>query len=84
MNLPIPTFPPEVTASPAEPNSNLAAWLSDPRTAQYFGDTFKLRADVLAAVITRGNLAAVARLHGVTRAATSKTARLAKSIFGNL
>ena len=62
----------------------LTAWLTDPRTAEYFGATFKLRADVLAAVITGGNLAAVARQHGVTRAATSKQARRAKSIYGNL
>ena len=63
--------------------SNLTAWLLDPRTAQYFGSTFKLRADVLAAVITGTKLAAVARQHGVTRAAASKQARLARCIFGS-
>jgi hypothetical protein len=74
----------EHSAPPGEQESHLAAWLTDPRTAEYFGTTFRLRADVLAAVITRGNLAAVARQHGVSRAAASKQARLAKSIFGNL
>jgi hypothetical protein len=62
----------------------LTAWLTDPRTAEYFGDTFALRADVLNAVINGGNLAAVARQHDVTRAAASKQARRAKTIYGNL
>ncbi|HUZ07477.1 MAG TPA: hypothetical protein VMV89_08305 [Candidatus Paceibacterota bacterium] len=65
-------------------NDNLIQWLTDPRTAAYFGDTFKLRADVLAAIITGGNLAAVARQHGVTRAATSKQGRRVRAIFGEL
>jgi hypothetical protein len=62
----------------------LTAWLTDPRSAEYFGDTFKLRAAVLAALITGGNLAEVGRQHGVTRAAASKQGRRAKSIYGNL
>ena len=63
---------------------NLAAWLTDPKAAEYFGETFKLRADVLAAVISGGNLAAVARQHGVSRAAATKQARRAKVIFGSV
>ncbi len=64
--------------------SNLAGWLTDARTAEFFGSSFTLKADVLACVLQGGNLAAVARGHGVTRAAASKQARRAKSIFGNL
>lgn len=66
------------------PHENLVHWLTDARTADYFGPSFTLRADVLAALIQRGNLAAVARQHGVTRAAASKQARRAKAIFGDL
>ena len=62
-------------------NDNLKQWLTDPRTAEYFGKTFKLRADVLAAVIAGGNLAEIARQHGVSRAAASKQARRATAIF---
>jgi hypothetical protein len=62
--------------------NNLLEWLTDPRTAEYFGPTFRLRADVLAAVITGGNLAEVARQHGVTRAAAAKNSSRAKRIFG--
>jgi hypothetical protein len=82
MKLRLPTPLPEI--APKGESTNLVRWLTDARTAEYFGDTFKLRADVLAAVITGGNLAAVARQHGVTRAAASKSARRAKAIFGNL
>lgn len=63
--------------------NNLLEWLTDPRTAEYFGPTFRLRADVLAAVITGGNLAEVARQHGVTRAAAAKNSSRAKRIFGD-
>jgi len=77
-----PISPPEIAVHQGDEN-NLIRWLSDPRGQKYFGHTFTLRADVLVAVITGGNLAAVARQHGVTRAAASKQARLAKSIFGN-
>jgi hypothetical protein len=62
----------------------LLQWLTDPRTAEYFGPTFRLRADVLAAVITGGNLAEVARQHDVTRAAAAKNSSRAKRIFGEL
>lgn len=84
MKLRIPKPVPEIAAPQGDHQSNLLRWLTDRRTAEYFGDTFKLRADVLAAVITGGNLAEVARQHGVTRAAASKSARRAKALFGNL
>lgn len=63
--------------------NHILEWLNDPRMAEYLGPTFKLRADVLATVITGGNLAAVARQHGVTRAAAAKNAHRAKAIFGD-
>ena len=62
----------------------LAAWLTDPRTEKYFGESFALKADVLVCFLQRGNLAEVARQHGVTRAAASKQARRAKALFGGL
>jgi transposase-like protein len=61
--------------------NHLLEWLTDPRTLEYFGPTFKLRADVLACVIKSGNLSEVARRHDVSRAAASKQARRVKSIF---
>ena len=61
----------------------LLEWLLDPRTAEYFGPTYRLRADVLAAYIQGGNLSVVARAHGVTRAAATKNGRRAQRIFGN-
>ena len=65
--------------------SNLIAWLSDPRTAEFFGGhSFTLKADVLACLIQRGNLSDVARAHGLTRAAASKQARRAKALFGDM
>lgn len=68
----------------SEPNTNLARWLTDARTAEFFGDSFALKADVLACLIQRGNLSDVARQHGLTRHAASKQARRAKAIFGEL
>ena len=84
MKLSIPaTSPPELPAPQPDREGNLAQWLSDPRTAEYFGgETFKLRANVLAAVITGGNLAAVGRLHGVSKQAAWKQAQRARAAFG--
>lgn len=82
MKADIPTPIPELASPQAEPNSNLARWLTDARTAEYFGgDTFRLRADVLAAVIIGGNLAAVARQHGVSKQAAWKQAQRARAAF---
>jgi hypothetical protein len=77
------TSPPDFTVR-AEPNTNLARWLTDARTAAFFGSSFALKADVLACLIRRGNLSDVARAHGVSRAAASKQGRRAKALFGNL
>ena len=81
------TTPPTPTPKHAPqvgPNSHLAAWLAHPATAEYFGESFTLKADVLACLIRRGNLSAVARTHGLTRAAASKQARRAKALFGDM
>ena len=82
-NIP-PTPPPDFAVSPGEPNTNLARWLTDARTAEFFGQSFTLKADVLACLIRRGNLSDVARAHGLTRAAASKQARRAKALFGDM
>jgi hypothetical protein len=74
----------EKAGSQVARESNLIHWLSLPGMAEYMGATFELRAAVLCALITGENLSSLARRHGVTRAAASKQARLAKSIFGNL
>jgi hypothetical protein len=75
---------PQELALPCDPAENIIAWLTDQRTAEYFGNSWKLKAGVLAAVITKSNLAEVARQHGLTRAAASKQARRAKAIFGDM
>jgi hypothetical protein len=63
----------------------LAAWLTDPRSADYFGHGFTLKVDVLAALI-RGDetLTSVAARHGVTKEAACKQARRARATFGQL
>jgi hypothetical protein len=62
----------------------LLDWLSSEAALRYFGKSYAIRVDVLAALLTGGNLAAVARKHGVTRAATSKQHCRARAIFANL
>ena len=47
-----------------------------------FGDGFTLRADTMAAILTRReSFAAIARRHGVTRSAVSKIAKIHKKII---
>lgn len=65
-------------------HSHLSEWLTDPRAAKYFEESFALKLSVLSALINGDCLAEVARQHGVTRAAASKQARRAKAVFGNL
>jgi hypothetical protein len=69
------------TAGTAGKGDNLARWLTDARTAEFFGHAWKLKADILVCMIEGGNLADVARQHGVTRAAASKHFRRAKTIW---
>ena len=62
-------------------NDNLIKWLTDPRTAEYFGKTWRLRAQVLDAVITGGNLSAVALENGVSKQYVHRQAVRARAIF---
>jgi len=73
----------KITQTPNDAG-NLAAWLTDPRTAEYFGESWAFKADILEAVINGQKLAPVARQHGVTRSAASKQAGRARAIFGEL
>lgn len=72
------------SASAVSGNGYLAAWFFHDRADEFFGESFGLKMDVLACLIQRGNLAEVARRHGVTRAAASKQARRARALFGEL
>jgi hypothetical protein len=65
----------------SDPNTNLENWLTDARTAEFFGHAWKLKADILVCMIEGGSLAEVARQHNVTRGAASKHFRKAKSIW---
>ena len=62
--------------------SNLQKWLCDPRALEYFGPTFQLRAGVLAAVLSGGNVAEAGRKFGRSKQAAQKQASRARRIFG--
>lgn len=63
-------------------NDNLIQWLTDEKSAAYFGKSFSIRADVLAQIITgNGSQADIARAHGVTKQAVQKHAKQARRIF---
>ena len=63
-------------------NSNLLEWFTHPQANEMFGDGFTLRADTMAAILTRReSFAAIARRHGVTRSAVSKIAKIHKKII---
>jgi hypothetical protein len=66
----------------AAKNDNLLAWLTDPRTAEYFGTTFTVKADVLAHLLTGdGTLADIGRRRGISRQAVHKHAVKARKIY---
>ena len=69
------------TAQPRKPHDNVAAWLAQPEVQEYFGPAFRLRFDVLAAIVKGRDLAAVAREHNVTPEAVYKRARRVKALF---
>lgn len=73
-----------VKTKTTKPTDSINAWLLHPGAVQYFGKATVLKMDVLACLLTGGNLADVARRHGVTRAAASKQARAAKQAYGKL
>jgi hypothetical protein len=59
----------------------LKDWMTSDAVLSYFGRPFALKADVLATLLTGGNLSDVARKYGVTRGAVSKQGRRAKEIL---
>ena len=64
-------------------NTNLLKWFTDPRCDELFGRAFVLKAEVLARHVTgRGTLTAIARKHGVSKAAMTLHARRVRAIFG--
>lgn len=76
---------PPPTSSQNENSGGLEAWLSDPRAAEFFGEAFALKFEILAGLLQdKCNLAEIGRRHGVGRAAASKQATRAKKIFGLL
>ncbi len=61
---------------------NLAEWLSDPKTAAYFGRAFQVKADILAQIITGdGALVDIAAKHKISLAAIYKHRAKALKIF---
>ena len=74
--------PPKRSANSIEAGDNLATWLRDPRTAQYYGATYAFRYDVLAAVIVGGNLAEVGRKHGKSKQAAWAQGKRVEAIWG--
>jgi hypothetical protein len=80
----LPTPPPVEIPHRGGQESNLTAWLVHPATVKYFGNSWKLKASVLAAVITGSSLADVANEHGVSAEAAYKYARRAKALFPTL
>ena len=67
------------TYPPAEKPNHLAAWLQDRRVLAYLGKDTDLKLDVLGAFLLGGNMAAVARKHGVTRQAANNHLRKLKA-----
>jgi hypothetical protein len=63
-------------------NDNLINWLTDSRSAEYFGRTFAIRADLLANLITgRGSVAEIAKEYSISLAAVYKHRKMALAIF---
>lgn len=72
----------KIKLKPTE-SENLAAWLIDPRCAEFFGPLFNIRADALAHVLNRkGTVRKLAAKHGVSRQAMTEHITAAMEIFG--
>ena len=64
-----------------QPN-NLIQWLTDPKSAAFFGRAFAVKADILAHLLTAdGTLAAIGRRHGISRQAVHRHALKARKIY---
>ena len=63
---------------------HLVRWMTDPRSDVYFGPSFTLRFELLAALAAgkKTNLAAIARQRGLTRAAVSAQSVRCRKLFG--
>jgi hypothetical protein len=61
---------------------HLGEWVTDERFLEYMGITAGHKIAVLAAVMTRGNVSAVARQWGISKEAACRQARRARQIFG--
>ena len=63
--------------------SSLEKWLASPSADAYFGRAFVLKFAVLTQIIRgKGNLAQLARQHGVCKQAVYKHAHKAREVFG--
>jgi hypothetical protein len=59
-------------------------FLTDPRLVKYFGGSFEIKADVLAAMLAGKKLSPVAARHGVSMESVWKPARTLRRLFPNL
>lgn len=63
-------------------NDNLIQWLTDEKSAAFFGRAFAIKADVLAHLLTgNGTLADIGRRRGISRQAVHKHAVKARKIY---
>jgi hypothetical protein len=66
-------------------NGNLIEWLTDSRSAEYFGRAFAIRADVLVRLINgTGSLAEIGGKDKVSRQAIHKHFKKARTIYCEL
>lgn len=63
-------------------HNHLRDWLTDPRTAKFFGRVFAIRADALALAIAGGSVTELAKKHGISRSKASRHVSRARRIFG--
>lgn len=67
---------------PASGENHLAEWLSDPRADVYFGRTFRLRFEMLVALLSGETAASVGRRCNVSKQAASVQSKRARAIYG--
>ncbi len=66
----------------AAKNDNLIQWLTDEKSAAFFGRAFAVKADVLAHLLTgEGTLADIGRRRGISRQAVHNHAVKARKIY---
>lgn len=63
-------------------DKHLITWLSDERGEKFFGRAFKIKASILAHLITgEGSLSEIARQHGISRQAVHEHAQRGRKIY---